>query len=178
MRELGWFVIFLAASAGTMALILTGVLRGRRAVWAWVLVCGVMICELSRADRRGCAISITGRSLRTVKTIPNEIVKFLRQEPWEHRVAAKLVPNGGGYPLCDASFPVLGQVCHWWLENDFPYNDIQTVDLDQIAAPAGAGNQRVCGFCAEISPGKQRNFRQLDLSPPVRLWKLCTTRDT
>ncbi len=176
-RELGWFVIFLAASAGAVALILTGVLRGRRAVWAGVLVCGVMICELSRADQPWVRyFNYREKYSDSEDNSVNDIVKILRQEPWEHRVAAKLVPNGGGYPLCDASFPGMGQVCHWWLENDFPYNDIQTVDLDQMARPPMLETNVFAVFAPRYPPASSGISGQLDLSPPVRLWKLCNTR--
>ena len=82
--EAGWFVLFLGLSAGVVACILTGVLRGRRAVWAWVVLCAIMICDLSRADQPWVRYFNYQE-----KYADNDIVKILRQEPWEHRVAAE-----------------------------------------------------------------------------------------
>jgi len=169
--EAGWFVLFLGLSAGAVACILTGVLRGRRAVWAWVALCAIMICDLSRADQPWVRYFNYKE-----KYADNDLVKILRQEPWEHRVAAKLVPNGNGYPLCPGDYSILGAACHWWLENDFPYNDIQAVDLDQMARPPMMETNIFAVFAPRYPPAQERGSAQTDLAPPVRLWKLCNAR--
>ena len=110
------------------------------------------------------------------EVLDNDIVKILREEPWEHRVAAKLVPNGHGYPLCPGAYAVLGQVCHWWLENDFPYNDIQAVDLDQLTRPPMLETNVFDVFAPKYPITSGGRPEQLDFGPPARLWKLCNTR--
>jgi hypothetical protein len=169
--EAGWFVLFLGLSAGAVACILTGVLRGRRAVWAWAALCGIMICELGRADQPWVRYYNYKE-----KYADNDLMKILRQEPWEHRVAAKLVPNGNGYPLCPGEYGILGAACHWWLENDFPYNDIQAVDLDQLARPPMMETNIFAVFAPRYPPAQERGSGQTDFAPPVRLWKLCNAR--
>ena len=166
--EAGWFVLFLGLSAGALVCILTGVLRGRRAVWAWVVLSAVMICDLSRAD-----LPWVRYYNYKEKYSPNPIVEILQREPYEHRVAAKLVPNEGGYALCQGEDLILGMACHWWLENDFPYHDLQAIDLDQLARPPMLETNILASFAPRYSPN---NFAPSDLAPPVRLWKLCNTR--
>jgi hypothetical protein len=167
MNELGWFVLFLGASVAAVVCILTGVLRGRRAVWAWVILSAVMICDLSRADQPWVRYYNYKE-----KYADNDILKILRQEPYEHRVAAKLVPNDGGYALCHGEYGVLGMVCHWWLENDFPYDNIEAIDFDQLSRPP----VEELHYLNTFAPKYGRTAEEVDFAPPVRLWKLCNAR--
>ena len=165
--EAGQFALYLGLSAGALVCIMTGLLRGGRAVWAWVFLCGLMICDLSRADRPW-----TRYYNYQEKYSMNAVVDFLRKEPYEHRVAAKLGPNGG-YGLCQGEYGVLGAVCHWWLENDFPYNDIEAIDFDQLSRPPILENNVLGAFEARYP---RNSFEQPDFSPVARLWKLSNTR--
>ena len=165
--EAGWFVLYLAASAAAVVFILTGVLRGRRAVWAWVVLSTVMICDLSRANQPW----VRYYNYRE-KYADNDLLKILRQEPFEHRVAAKLAPNESGYALCHGDYGVLGRVCHWWLENDFPYHDIQAIDFDQLSRPP----VEELNYLNTFAPKYAGSVEQVDFSPAVRLWKLCNAR--
>ncbi|MGA2541328.1 MAG: hypothetical protein ABSG78_07165 [Verrucomicrobiota bacterium] len=165
--EAGRFVLYLGLSAGAVVCILTGVLRGPRAVWAWVALSAVMICDLSRADRPWVRYYNSQE-----KYADNDIMKILRQEPYEHRVAAKLAPNESGYALCHGEYGVLGAVCHWWLENDFPYHDIEAIDFDQLSRPP----VQEINILSTFAPKYARSAEQVDFAPPVRLWKLCNAR--
>ncbi len=165
--EAGRFALYLGLSAGAVVCILTGVLRGRRAVWAWVALSAVMICDLSRADRPWVRYYNYQE-----KYADNDLMKILRQEPYEHRVAAKLAPNESGYALCHGEYGILGSVCHWWLENDFPYHDIQAMDFDQLARPPIQEIKMLDTF----APKYARTVEGMDFAPPVRLWKLCNAR--
>lgn len=165
--EMGWFVLFLGLSAGTMACILTGYLRGRRAVWPCLFLSGIMIWDLSRADRPWVRYFDYQE-----KYAMNPIVDFLRRDPQEHRVAAKLTANDSAYILCPGDFGLLGVACHWWLENDFPYNNIQSVDIDQMSRPPVLETKLFATFAPKFS----RDFSQSDFSPPFRFWRLANTR--
>ena len=166
--EAGRFALYLGLSAGAVVCILTGVLRGRRAVWAWVVVSAVMICDLSRADRPWVRYYNYQE-----KYADNDLMKILRQEPYEHRVAAKLAPNESGYALCHGEYGILGSVCHWWLENDFPYHDIQAMDFDQLSRPPIQEIKMLDTFAPKI---RADGWKGMDFAPPVRLWKLCNAR--
>jgi hypothetical protein len=167
MSEVGWFVLFFGASAAALVCILTGVLRGRRAVWAWVILSAVMICDLSRADQPWVRYYNYKE-----KYADNDILKILRQEPYEHRVAAKLAPDEAGYVLCHGDYGVLGMVCHWWLENDFPYDNIEAIDFDQLSRrPIEEKN-----YLGAFAPKYGGSAEETVFAPPVRLWKLCNAR--
>jgi hypothetical protein len=162
--EIGWFVLFLVLSAGTIACVLTGVLSGRKAIGAWLVLGAIMVCDLGRADRPWVRYYNYQE-----KYSMNPIVDILRHEPWEHRVAAKLAPNDFSYTLCPGEFGLLGSICHWWLENDFPYNNIQAIDFDQLSRPP----VMELNYLGAFSPRSDATGGQLNPAPPVRLWKLC-----
>jgi len=104
--------------------VLSGAWAGRRAKWAWIFLGAIIICDLSRSDWPWVRYFDY-----TEKYSMNPITDFLRQHPYEHRVVGPRLSPRGNYDLAgDANF---GAMCHWWLENDFPYNDIQSLDIDQ-----------------------------------------------
>jgi hypothetical protein len=72
----------------------------------------------------------------------------------------------GGYDLggSDQNF---GGLCHWWLENDYPYNDIQSLEIDQAPRMPLLDSAYIGNF--GIRSGN-------DLTPALRLWKLTNTR--
>jgi hypothetical protein len=159
--EIGWFVVFLAGSVAVIVCIFSGTWSGPRTGWAWILLAAIMICDLGRSDRPWVRYFDYEE-----KYAMNPIVDILRERPHEYRVGAKLSPRDGYYALAgpEQSF---GGICHWWLENDFPYNNIQSVDIDQMPrTPVWDGNY--LGMFAPKNMG--------DLTGPVRLWKLTNTR--
>jgi hypothetical protein len=72
----------------------------------------------------------------------------------------------GGYDLggTDQNF---GGLSHWWLENDFPYNDIQSLEIDQAPRMPVLDSSYIGNFMIHS---------QNDLTPALRLWKLTNTR--
>ena len=54
------------------------------------------------------------------------------EKPYEHRVVARLSPQGGYDLPGDGNFAA---IIHWWIENDFPYRDIQSLEIDQMPRP-------------------------------------------
>jgi hypothetical protein len=59
----------------------------------------------------------------------NEVTKVLMDNPNEHRVNGRLNPRGGYDLPGDSNF---GAIIHWWIENDFPYHNIQSLEIDQM----------------------------------------------
>jgi len=154
--EVAWFVFYLAVSAGAVVCISSGAFSGRRAVWAWLLLSAIMICDLYRSD----VPWIRCYNYREKMSL-NPVTDFLRREPWEHRVNSRIWPAG------NYMTPNLTGLCHWWLENDYPYNNIQSLEIDQ----------------APRMPVMLNNYLNLfyvtsdhDLSPATRLWRLTNTR--
>jgi hypothetical protein len=154
--EAGWFVIYFAVSMAAILFVLSGAFAGRRAAWIWVLLGAIMICDLSRAD-----IPWIRYYNYKEKIGLNPVTDLLRHEPWEHRVNSRIWP-AGGYMTAG-----LTQLCHWWIENDYPFNDIQTLEIDQDPRMAVMENNYLNQFIV----GSER-----DLWRATRLWQLTNTR--
>ncbi len=158
--EVALYVVYLTISSGLIVSILTGAFAGKRAVFAWAGLSAIMICDLSRAD-----VPWIRYFNYKQKYTMNPVVDFLRKKPWEHRVVSRTSPMGG-YDL-GGSDPNFGGLSHWWLENDFPYNDIQSLEIDQAPRMPVLDSSYIGNFVIRS---------QNDLTPVLRLWKLTNTR--
>jgi hypothetical protein len=158
--EVGLFAVFLAVSAGLVALILSRRLAGQKAMLAWGLLCVIMICDLYRADVPWIRYYNYKEKLSL-----NPVVDLLRQKPWEHRVVSRFSPMGP-YDL-GGTDPNFGGLCHWWLENDYPYNDIESLEIDQAPRMPLLDSSYLGDFLV-------RN--NTNLAPATRLWQLTNTR--
>jgi hypothetical protein len=154
--EVRWFVVYFAVSAVAVVSILGGAFAGRRAIWVWVILGAIMICDLSRAD-----IPWIRYYNYKEKIGLNPVTDLLRHEPWEHRVNSRIWP-AGGYMT-----PNLTYLCHWWIENDYPFNDIQTLEIDQDPRMAVLENNYLNQFVATSDR---------DIWRATRLWQLTNTR--
>jgi len=157
--EVGLFVIFLALSVGLLVVILSGKLAGQRAGWAWAILSAIMICDLYRADDPWVRYYNYKE-----KYSMNPLVDVLRQKPWEHRVTSRTSPIGPYDLSGDANF---GGLNHWWLENDFPFNDIESLEIDQAPRMAAIDSSYINNFLVHS---------RTDFSPGTRLWQLTNTR--
>jgi hypothetical protein len=157
-REVVLFIVFFAASAGVVIAILSGAWSGSRAAWAWVFLGAIMILDLGRAD-----VPWVRYYDYKYKYSMNPVVDFLRHEPWEHRVMSRFSPTGGYIPG-DGN---LGALCHWWLENDYLANNIESLEIDQAPRLPDLDRNYINTFAG---------WSQQDLSPPVRMWRLTNTR--
>jgi hypothetical protein len=155
--EVRWFLCYLAVSMGLIFCILMGAFSGRRAVWAWALLSTIMICDLSRSDIPWI------RYYNYKETINlNPVTELLQREPWEHRVNSRIWP-----PRPDCMTPQLAGLCHWWLENDYPFHDIESLEIDQAPRMPVLDSSYLNLFAGAS---------QQDLSPMTRLWRLTNTR--
>jgi hypothetical protein len=154
--EVAWFVIYLAVSSGLVLCILAGAFSGSRALWAWLFLAAIMICDLSRSD-----VPWIRYYNYKQKMSPNPVVDLLKRNPWEHRVNSRSWPAGGYLT------PDLTMICHWWIENDYPFNDIQSLEIDQAPRMASLDSDYLSHF--NLASSK-------DLSPATRLWRLTNTR--
>jgi hypothetical protein len=158
-REVVLFVVFFAASAGIIIGILSGAWGGSRAIWAWVFLGAIMVLDLARTD----ALWVRYFDYQQ-KYSMNPVVDFLRHEPWEHRVMSRLSPTG---PYDMAGEGNLGAICHWWLENDYLANNIESLEIDQAPRLPDLDRNYIGNFAIRS---------QQDLSPAARLWRLTNTR--
>jgi hypothetical protein len=157
--EVALFLLFLTLSAGTIIAILTGAWSGKRSFWAWIFLCAIMICDLYRAD-----VPWIRYFNYQQKYTMNPVVDLLRHEPWEHRVVSRLSPRGPYDIGPDSNF---GALCHWWLENDYPWNDIQSLEIDQAPRMPVLDSSYIGNFMVQSG----NNF-----TPAARLWQLTNTR--
>jgi hypothetical protein len=157
--EVGLFVLFLALSVGVVLIVLSGAWTGPRAVWAWSFLSAIIIVDLARAD----APWVRYYNYKEKFSL-NAVVALLRQDPWEHRVVSRLSPMGPYDMSQDANFAGL---CHWWLENDYPVNDIESLEIDQAPRMPVRDSNYLNAFIVHSNS---------DLSPATRLWRLTNTR--
>lgn len=97
---------------------------------------------------------------------PNAVTEFLRQNFWEHRVVARPHPQIRS-TLSDGQDGTWPAVHNQWLENQMPYNQIQTLDIWQMPRQPEYDKAMLDGF---------RPTQSNDLSVVGRLWDLTNVR--
>jgi hypothetical protein len=157
-----WFLLYLLASVFVMICVISGAWTGPRMKWAWICIGTVMILDLARAD-----LPWVRYYDYTEKYSPNSVTDFLEDKPYENRVIGKLEPRGPGSGIT-AGF---GELYFFWLQNDFPYHNIQTLDFAQMSHIPDLDRLFLKAF--EL---KGTDIATTDLSPAVRLWRLTNTR--
>jgi hypothetical protein len=157
-----WFVVFLALSVLVVTGIVSGAWSGPGINWAWSLLGVLLIADLTRADEPWVRYFDYGE-----KYSQNPIVDYLQDKPYEHRVIGKLEPRGPGSGIT----PGFGEVYFFWIQNDFPYHDIQSLDFSQAPHMPDLDRDYLKAF--EL---KGTDIRDTDLFPAMRLWQLTNTR--
>jgi len=99
----------------------------------------------------------------------NEVTQVLMDKPYEHRVSGRLSPRGGYDLPGDGNFAA---IIHWWIENDFPYRDIQSLEIDQMPRTPDLDGHYLSAF---LYRGTGQDFNS-NIGPAARLWKLTNTR--
>jgi hypothetical protein len=160
--EAVWFVVFLALSLWVLLGILSGAWSGARAKWAWIYLAAAMVLDLGRSDKPW----ILYFDSKTIYST-NPVLDFLDQNPYEHRVVGRLSPIGP-YNISANDFSLL---YHFWLQNDFPYHNIQALDVAQWPRMPLMDSNYLANF---ICTGT--NMINSDLRPAVRLFELTNTR--
>lgn len=131
-NQVGWFVLLLATALGLLALILAGYFSGTRGRWGAVLLGAFLVFDMVRADLP-YVVHWDYKKKYEVGSL-NPIIEFLRQQPYEHRVAilpfepAQQLPN-----YYDNYFGGNGVYRIEWTQHHFPYYNIQCLDLIQMS---------------------------------------------
>jgi hypothetical protein len=148
MKEVGWYVLFLALSLISFFLLLSGWFRGDRAKWAGLAMGLVLVMDLGRAD----APWIVHYNY-VERYASDPVLDILRDKPYEHRVAAPKFQT-------PSQFAFFQQVYYLhWLQYRFPYYNIQSLDIIQMPRLP----EDIAAFQGALS------------SSPVRLWQLTDT---
>jgi hypothetical protein len=128
--QTGWFVLFVLISVVAMTLVLCGVFAGGRAKWGGRLLGLILVLDLARADLpyiveqdyiQKYDIDPSNRTNST-----SAILNFLRDKPYEHRVA--VLPFN--WPSEMGLFRDLYRI--EWAQHQFQYYNIQSLDIVQM----------------------------------------------
>jgi TRAP-type C4-dicarboxylate transport system permease large subunit len=122
--QAGWFLLLLTVSLLLVTFAIAGYFSGPRARLGGVLLGAFLIFDLGRADLP-YVIHWDYKQKYEVGTL-NPIVEFLRQKPYEHRVAALPFRAPEGMELFDQVYRIE------WMQHHFPYYNIQCLDWIQM----------------------------------------------
>jgi hypothetical protein len=160
--RVAWFIAFLTASVLVLIGIVSGVWTGSGAKTAWIFIAALMIADLARADLPWIRYYDYGE-----KYSLNPVVDLLQDKPYEHRVIGKLEPRGPGSGIT----PGFGELYFFWLQNDFPYHNIQALDFAQMPHMPDLDRSYLKAFELQGT-----DIHTTDLWPAMRLWQLTNTR--
>ncbi len=122
--QVGWFVLLFAFAAGLFILVIAGIFSGKRAKLGGILLGALLIVDLGRADLPWI-VHWDYKQKYEIGTL-NPVVDFLRDKPYEHRVA--ILP----FNLPD-QFQLLVELYKIeWAQHHFPYYNIQSLDIVQM----------------------------------------------
>jgi hypothetical protein len=129
--QVGWFVLLLAVTAGLLILVIAGFFSGKRAKLGGLLLGLLLVFDLSRADLP-YIIHWDYIQKYEVGSL-NPVVDFLRDKPYEHRVA--ILPFDAQQPLraYDNYFGGSGLYRIEWAQHHFLYYNIQSLDIVQMS---------------------------------------------
>jgi hypothetical protein len=151
--QVGWFVLFFAVAAGLLLLVLSGFFAGRRARWAGIWMGAVLVLDLGRANAPFIVYWDWPQ-----KYASNEVLDFLRHEPYERRVA--MLP----FPL-PPQFSLLNQLYRIeWAQHHFLLYNIQSLDIVQMPRMPEDLMAFEGAFAKASAPGL------------LRRWELTSTR--
>ncbi|MDB6018292.1 MAG: Bacterial rane protein YfhO [Pedosphaera sp.] len=146
--QVGWFVLFLILSVGTMALILSGQFTGSRARWGGILLGLVLVADLSRANQPW----ILYWNYKE-KYASNAVIDLLREKPYEHRVAVLPFRAPPELSLFSEVYGIE------WVQQLFQYYNVQSLDIIQMRS-------------ATLDMASYESA----ISSVVRRWELTNTR--
>ena len=167
--QAGWFVLLFALAAGLCVLTVAGVFAGRRAKLGGILLGAFLVADLGRADlpyiihwdyKQKYDIDPANPANST-----NPIINFLRDKPYEHRVAYLPFNVSQHLPLYDDWFGDLYRI--EWAQHHFPYYNIQS--LDKIQMPRMPAD--LMAYEAALTPHSADTEYLL-----ARRWELTNTR--
>jgi hypothetical protein len=156
-RQVGWFVLYLGLALGLLVVALSGYFSGRRTRLGGILLGLLLVADLGRAN---VPWVVTWNWVQKYAT--NPVIDFLREKPYEHRVA--VLPFSA--PQQVALFNQLYDI--EWKQQLFQYYDIQSLDVVMMPrAPVD-----YVAFESELFFDRTTNT----LHRITRRWQLTNTR--
>lgn len=151
--EIGWYLFFLALAVGLAVLVMSRALSGPRAGWAFGLGLALLVADMARANAPWVIYYDYKERLAS-----HPVLELLREKPHEHRV--KILP----FRVSEA-MGLLQQVYQVeWAQHQFPYFNIQTLDV--VQEPRRAVENVMY----------RETFEGTNLALLGRLWELTNTR--
>ncbi|MCX6926263.1 MAG: hypothetical protein NT154_24110 [Verrucomicrobia bacterium] len=154
-RQVGWFLLFFLLGAGLLVLVLSGAFAGPRAHRAGLLLGLLVVADLGRANLPW----ITYWDYRQ-KYATNDVLRFLLQQPHEHRIA-KLPFRTPELALLDSVYYVE------WAQHQFPYYGIQSLDV--VSLPRMPKDLAAFEGALGVQDASKK-------SRMIRRWQLTNTR--
>ena len=158
-KALGFFAISLALVGG----MITGFFNGTRARIGWMLLGTVLVVDLYRANTPWVKYYDWVTRYQS-----NPVLDLLKDKPWEQRVTAFLDPHRQGPLVGGESALSWTYLQKEWLENQFQYFNIQSLDISQMPRVP----ELETAYFAAL--GLLENQSNLPLVG--RLWQLTNTR--
>jgi hypothetical protein len=153
--DVGLSALLLALAVALLTVILSGALSGRRAKWAGVLMGVFIALDLGHANAPWI---IHFNYLNKYAT--NPVIDVFRDRPYERRVMFLPFDLGQGFSQFHQEY-----FLHW-LQNLFPYYNIQSLDVAQDPRPGSDKGAFVGAFSG--GPNSAHSL--------VRYWELTNTR--
>jgi hypothetical protein len=163
-REIRWFLAFLVAGIALFVLFASGYFGGKRLRVGVGILGALIIADMIRANEPW-VIYYDYRE----KYASNPVIDFLRQEPYDHRVATKFNPFGAGYIVSsqDQMNSIFSAVCNEWLQHHFQYYRIQSLDIIQMPRIPELDS----AFADALRPKDPKSYYLFG-----RLWQVTNTR--
>ncbi|MEJ0088277.1 MAG: hypothetical protein WDM80_00750 [Limisphaerales bacterium] len=171
--QAGWWLVIFAVAIALLALVLTGRFAGKRAALGGLLLGAFLVFDLGRADLP-YIIHWNYKQKYEVGSL-NPIEEFIRNKPYEHRVA-KLLPAPLSTPSQFGLFDQLYAI--EWTQHHFPYYNIQSLDIVQMPRMPEDLQAYMHSLRIGIKQDAAGQYMLDDATFPklVRLWELSNTR--
>jgi hypothetical protein len=157
-REVGIYLLAAIVTVALLTLILSGTFAGRRARLGAVCLGAALVIDLGRA-----ALPYIIYQNWEEKYASNAVVDFLKDKPYEHRVA--ILP----FPPPSRELSLMGDVYRIeWAQHHFQFYNIQSLDIVQMPRPPAD----MVAFEAAVRFDQTTNT----IHRVTRRWELTNTR--
>jgi hypothetical protein len=163
--EVGWFILLLAAAIALCVMVIAGAFSGQRAKLGGLLLGGLLVLDLGRANLPW-VVHWDYKQKYEVGSL-NPVLEFLRQKPYEHRVAALPFEPRQQLRMYDYLFGGSGLYRIEWAQHHFPYYNIQSLDIIQMPRVP----EDVKAYLDALSPRSETGVALI-----ARHWQLTNTR--
>ena len=164
--QAAWWLVIFAAAILLLTLIVAGCFAGPRAKWAGLLLGGFLVLDLGRAN---LPYIIHWDYIRKYEVGSlNPIEKILTEKSYEHRVAGLPFETQQQLRPYDNAFGGNGIYRIEWMQQHFPYYNIQCSDIIQMPRMPEDLKSYLVALSPHGSPGDGPLY--------ARQWQLTNTR--